>query len=97
MNTDDRRIRLACQVRPSPHALVQMTGDEAIVLDTAGERYFGLNAVGARLWTLLAGNPDLQLAHDRLLEEYDVDRERLETDLLAIVNQLADAGLVAIG
>lgn len=81
---------------PSRDALVQPTGGEAIVLDTASERYFGLNEVGARLWELLRADPDLAAAHRRLLAEFDVEPARLEHDVLAIVAELAKAGLVTV-
>ena len=89
-------ITLASHVRPSSDALIQLTGNEAIVLDTAGERYFGLNEVGARLWSLLVSNPHLADAHHRLLEEFDVAPTDLERDLITIVEQLADAGLITV-
>ena len=90
-------ITLACCVRPSPDALIQLMDNEAIVLDIASERYFGLNTVGARLWELLKANPALEEAHRRLLEEYDVAAPDLERDLIVIVTQLASEGLVSIG
>lgn len=90
-------ITLACRVHPSPAALIQPTGSEAIVLDIASERYFGLNAVGARLWALLSADPHLARAHRCLLDEYDVAPEQLEGDLIAVVGQLAEAGLVTLG
>ena len=90
-------ITLACRVQPSAAAMIQPTGSEAIVLDTASEQYFGLNEVGARLWTLLAADPDLAAANRTLLAEYDVAPAQLEHDLLTIVGQLAEAGLVTIG
>ena len=92
----NQNIRLTCRVTPSPDALVQTTGDEAIVLDIASERYFGLNTVALRLWELLAQDPDLSHAHRQLLDEFDVDSAQLEHDLIAIVGELADAGLARV-
>lgn len=89
-------INLNSRVQPSPQALVQRTGDEAIVLDSVSEQYFGLNEVGLRLWSLLSDDPSLAQAHQTLLVEYDVEAPVLERDLVAIVGQLADAGLVRI-
>lgn len=83
-------------VRISPDALVQVTGDEAVVLDAAGEQFFGLNAVAARLWVLLADDPVLAHAYSRLLDEYEVEPAQLQRDLHAIVSELAQAGLVRI-
>ena len=87
---------LACRVQPSPQAMLQITGDEAILLDLRSEHYFGLDPVGTRLWQLLSVDPELGAAHGALLAEYDVTAERLEQDLLALVAQLADAGLVTV-
>lgn len=89
-------IGLQSRVTPSPEALVQPTGDEAVLLDMASERYFGLNPVGARLWALLGEDPLLANAHTRLLNEYDVPPAQLEQDLVRVVRQLAEAGLVRV-
>lgn len=96
MPSPNPALCLASHVQPSPAALVQPTGNEAIVLDTASERYFGLNQVGARLWELLQANPDLAAAHRQLLTEFEVEPAQLEHDLLVVVGELADAGLVTI-
>jgi len=75
---------------------MQRTGDEAVLLDLASEQYFGLNKVGTRLWELLQQDGDMSAAYRTLLAEYDVPPERLEQDLLALLGQLTDAGLVAL-
>ncbi len=97
MTASPPRITLASRIQPSANALIQPTGDEAIVLDIASERYFGLNEVGLRLWNLLSANPLLENAHQRLLDEYEVSPSDLERDLIIIVTELADAGLVSVG
>lgn len=87
---------LPARVQPSPDALVQPTGDEAVILDAAGEQYYGLNAVGARLWALLTADPEVEHAYRKLLDEYEVEPARLRGDLKRILGELADAGLVRI-
>lgn len=89
-------ITLSARPRVSPDVLLQETGDEAVLLDIAGEHYFGLNAVGTRVWRLLEAGADLRAVCDVLLGQYDVGAEVLEHDVIALVGQLADAGLVAI-
>jgi hypothetical protein len=90
-------LTLASRVRVSPDVLLQEAAGEAVLLDTASEHYFGLNQIGTRIWRLLDGGADLRATYDILLAEYDVPAERLEQDVIALVGQLADAGLVAIG
>jgi hypothetical protein len=92
-----REFTLQSRVVPGAHVLMQPTAGESVLLDTASERYFGLDPVGTRVWQLLAGGAGLAEVHQALLGEFDVAPERLEADLLALVDQLADAGLVATG
>jgi hypothetical protein len=89
-------VTLASRVRVSPEVLLQEIGGESVLLDIASESYFGLNRVGTRIWQLLDGGKDLRAAFDIVLAEYDVSAERLEPDVIALVGQLADAGLVTI-
>jgi hypothetical protein len=71
-------------------------GGEVVLLDLASERYFGLDPVGARIWNLLDQGLSLQQVLETLSTEYDAPRERLQSDLLDLVTQLADAGLVTV-
>jgi hypothetical protein len=81
---------------PSPEILFQEVAGEAVLLDLASETYFGLDAVGTRIWQLLHDQVNLRAVFDSLLNEYDVEPARLEDDLLTHVAQLADAGLVTL-
>jgi hypothetical protein len=76
--------------------LFQEVGGEAVLLDLASERYFGLDPVGTRIWTLLGEDDHLQTVHDRLCAEYDAEPDRIAADLLALVGKLAEAGLVEV-
>ena len=90
-------ITLAQRATRSDDALFQEVGGEAVLLDLASERYFGLDPVGTRIWTLLADDDRLQSICDTLCAEYDAEPVRIREDLLALVTQLAEAGLVKVG
>ena len=96
MTATTAHVTLASQVRPSTQVLLQEVGGEAVLLDLAGERYFGLDPVGTRIWALLAQAPVLEQVHATLCEEFQAEPARIETDLLALVRQLAEAGLVEL-
>ena len=66
-------------------------GDVAILATKAGG-YYGLDAVGARIWNLIQEPKTVPEIRDTLLEKYDVERERCERDLLALLQRLADEG-----
>jgi hypothetical protein len=89
-------ITLESIVVRSPEVLFQNLDGEAVLLDLASESYFGLNPVGTRIWELLDGDRRLRDALEVLSAEYEVERTRLEGDLLALIDQLAGAGLVTL-
>lgn len=83
-------------VRRSGHVLCQDDGGDAVLLDLAGERYFGLNRVGTRIWQLLETPSSLAAIHGALCAEFDAPTDRIEHDLLALVEQLQSAGLIVV-
>lgn len=87
---------LTSRVLLSPDVRMQVTGSESVLLDLRSERYFGLNAVGTRVWQLLGQDPSLQAAYQVLLHEYEVAPDQLAGDVLKLVGQLADAGLLTL-
>ena len=90
------KLTLSHQAKPSDDVLFQDVGGEAVLLSLSKESYFGLDPVGTRVWSLLNLNSSLQHAFDAMITEFDVAPERLEVDLLTLVEQLADAGLVSV-
>ncbi|HEU4561555.1 MAG TPA: PqqD family protein [Longimicrobium sp.] len=66
-----------------------------VLLDPVGGEYFGLDEVGVRIWELLPAHPTAAGLAERLAQEYDAPRERLQADAAAFLGQLAGLGLVA--
>ena len=66
---------------------------QSVLLNLATGMYFGLDAVGTRIWQLAAENGSLRSIADRLTQEYDAERATLERDLIALAGQLVDKGL----
>jgi hypothetical protein len=77
--------------------LVQELQGESVLLNLNSERYFGLDEVGTRMWTVLSKSQSIQQAYDALLAEYDVEPDVLRRDLVDLIDKLVDRGLVEIG
>lgn len=72
-------------------------GGTTAILHIASGHYYTLNAVGARVWELVTDEPIRVGEILRvLLEEYDVASERCERDVYALLDGLAERGLVKI-
>ena len=65
-----------------------------MLLDLASESYFGLDAVGTRVWQLLNEGMGQAALIDTLLDEYEVERAALEQDIADLLRRLAEAGLI---
>jgi hypothetical protein len=88
-------VTLADRLTPSPDVAAREVGGETILLDLASGSYFGLDPVGSRVWRLLEERGcTLAEACDVLIEEYEVERGQLETDVLTLAASLAGAKLV---
>ena len=61
---------------------------EAVLLEIETGKYFGLDEVGTRMWTLLQRHGTLRAAYEALLDEFEVPEERLQRDLLELVDRL---------
>ncbi len=72
-----------------------LTG-EAAILNLNDGMYYGLNEVGARIWSLLSEPIKVSHIRDQLESEYDVDSRRCEKDLLDLLSKLQDAGLIEV-
>lgn len=74
--------------------MARQVGEEIVILDLVGGSYFGLDPVGARIWQLMGEGKTLAEICEMMLEEYEVEREQLEADVLRIAGELLERGLV---
>lgn len=87
-------MKLSDTVKIATQVMARQVGDETVILDLASGTYFGLDPVGARIWQLIGEGKTLAEICATMLEEYEVGREHLETDILRLTGQLLERGLV---
>jgi hypothetical protein len=68
--------------------------DETVILGLHDGVYYGLDAVGARAWALLATRRRVSELVAAIAAEFDVTADRCERDVLALLEELAARGLV---
>jgi len=88
------RVSATTTLRASEHVLLRQAGDETVLLDLTSEEFFGLDGAGARMYELLAEPRTIDAVADVMVDEYDVGREQLVTDLLDLAAELVARGLV---
>lgn len=76
--------------------LISNLQEESVILNLNSERYFGLDDVGTRMFSVLTNSDSIEAAYVVLASEYDVDRQVLRQDLIVLVENLVQQGLVTI-
>ncbi len=77
------------------HVSADLVG-EVVIMSLSDGTYYGLDGVGHRGWDLIREPITIGGLRDLLAEEYDVEPERLESDLMAFFQELEAEGLVSI-
>ena len=75
--------------------MARRVGDEVVVLDLERGEYFGLPAAGARIWELLLDGKSLGQVAEVIVNEYNVDLETAELDLIRLAEDLVAHGLLS--
>ena len=84
-------------IRVPDGVLVEELPDgDVVLLNLENEQYFGFDAIGARMWTVLTSSPTIDAAVELLLAEFEVDEATLRADIERFVDDLADRGLVEL-
>lgn len=71
-------------------------GDEAAILNMKNSVYYGVNPVGARVWELLREPRTVAELRDTLLDEYAVEADECQRDLLDLLEKMRHEGLVEL-
>ncbi len=70
--------------------------DEAAILNLKTGVYFGLNEVGAWIWRLIQQPHTVAQIRAAVLDEFEVEPERCDADLHALLRELAQHQLIEI-
>ncbi len=89
-------LNLNSVVSRSPGQVSSDLDGEEVILNLESGVYYGLDAVGARIWSLIKQPCTVASICDVILAEYDVESERCRQDVLALLSQLAEAKLVEV-
>ncbi len=71
-------------------------GEESAILNMKNSVYYGMNAVGTSVWNLLQQPKRVRELRDAVMEEYDVEAEQCERDLLDLLEQMRSEGLIEV-
>src|SRR5215211_1615506 len=89
-------ISFSDRVKIPDDVLISKLQEESVILNLDSERYFGLDDVGTRILSVLTTSDSIEAAYKTLVKEYDVDGQLLRNDLLELIENLVDKGIISI-
>jgi hypothetical protein len=90
MLTLDSRLRI-----PS-HVTTSFVDEDAVLLNTRTNQYFAMQDVSSRIWQLLKDGKGLRNVSQILQSEYAAELSEMEKDVLELVHELMENGLVEL-
>jgi hypothetical protein len=87
-------VSFSDRVKVPDDVLISNLQGESVILNLDSERYFGLDDVGTRFLNVLTASDSIETAYNTLRHEYDIDAHVLRHDLLALVENLIDQGIL---
>ncbi len=91
-----KRLSVSSRVVATRDQVSSDLGGEVAILHLGAGTYYGLDAVGARIWDLIQKPKTIEEIRDVLLDEYEVGPDRCESDLIALLQRLASEGLIEV-
>ena len=89
-------IALNQKVTLAKEVLIQELQGKSALAHTQSQEYFNQNEVGTNMLWVLTESESIQAAYNTLKEEYEVDSEQLQRDLLNFIEKLVKHRLVEV-
>ena len=93
---EDRNAKLMEKITISSNAVARALGNETVILHLDSGTYFGLDAVGTRIWQLLGEDKSPAEICNVMLNEYEVLGDDLERDVAALIEELLAKDLISM-
>jgi hypothetical protein len=94
--TPSPHLHAGSVVERTPGQLAGDIDDQVVLLSLESGTYFLLNAVASRIWSLIERPATAGALVDRLLDEFDVDRETCDRAVVDFLRALAANGLIRV-
>jgi hypothetical protein len=82
--------------KKNPDIIGKNVKGEIVLLNPVSGKYYGLNKVGGTFWEKIDGTRSMSEIVSLLLEDFNVERERLTKDIEDLVKSLVENKLITL-
>jgi Coenzyme PQQ synthesis protein D (PqqD) len=87
-------LRSIVQWRKTP--ISASVNDEVVILSVERGSYYGLDDIGSEIWHQMENPVRVDALSENLSAKYDADRNTIERDVLALLENLVAEGLISV-
>jgi hypothetical protein len=88
------QLDIESRVQRSPSPLASRVGDDLVLFNARRGMYYGVPVVGRRIWDLMEDQVTVSAICDQLMQEFSVERDACESEVLDFIGQLEAEELV---
>jgi len=92
----DAPLSLHTIVVAAPEQVSCPLGEESAILNLKNSVYYGMNPVGACVWNLVQQQRSVAELRDAVMDEYEVEAERCEREILELLEKMRSEGLIQV-
>ena len=92
---DEIILANCCFIADKEHLYSDLNG-EAVILSLKNEKYYGINAVGAFIWSTIQNPVTFQDIQENIIEEYDIDEATCRKEVASFLKKMAEENLIEI-
>lgn len=83
-------------ISKNPQIISSKMDDEVVMMSVEKGNYYGLNRVGSEIWEKLTEPITIGGLCDKLMQEFDVEKEQCEREVITYLEKLVSEGLILV-
>jgi hypothetical protein len=95
MNATHEAIGPSTRASVPKHVLIQEIAGQSAILDLQADKYYGLDDVATDVWRAVTSGSTVAEGIDSVAALYEVEYERLQKDVLELLEKLRGLGLLS--
>jgi hypothetical protein len=94
--TDQASLTMDLVIAQGEGQVSTVVDGKAVLMSVDNGKYYNMDEIGTRIWTLIETPTAVSAVCDQLVEEFEVDRATCQGDVLVLLNKLLENNLIRL-
>lgn len=83
-------------IERNPDMLASAIDDELVLLSVSNSKYYGMDDIGTEIWNKLDKATKVEDIVEQILAEYDIQKTKLENDIIEYLKELSKNNIIKV-